>query len=414
MGTNSLGVIANMKVFVLNSGGSSVKFKLLEMPEEELIVSGKVERLGKEDAIFQLEYAENRDKSILPVKDHQAAIQLILDSLVAKDKGILNDLTDIEAVGHRVVHAGEKYSGSVLIDSQVIAAIKECFDLAPLHNPPNVAGIEIFKKMLPEKPMVAVFDNTFHADIPDYVKTYGLPYRYYKKYGVRRYGFHGITFQYMTRRAAEILGKNPEDLKLVSLMLGSGCTVNAFKNGKSMEVSTGFTPLEGLIQSTRSGDVDAAAILYIMKKDNLSPNEMDRILNKESGWLGISEISNDLREIIKESEQGNKQAALTLNTVAHRAKKYVGAYSAVMNGIDALVFSGGVGENSSLLREKISSGLEFLGIKIDKELNNTIRGEGVISTPDAAVKILVVNTDEELVIARDTYQIVNEIKVRGR
>ncbi|MEJ6950398.1 acetate/propionate family kinase [Natronospora cellulosivora (SeqCode)] len=395
-----------MNVFVLNSGGSSVKFKFLKMPEEELLASGKVERLGKEDAIFHFAYGNNEVKRSLSIKNHKEAIFLILKNLIDKDKGIINTYNEIDAVGHRVVHAGEKFTASVVIDDQVINAIKECFDLAPLHNPPNVTGIEIFKDILPDTKMVAVFDNAFHVDIEDYVRTYAIPYKYYEKYGVRRYGFHGITFEYMTGKAAEILDRNLDDLKLVSLMMGSGCTANAFKEGKSVEVSTGFTPLEGLVQSTRSGDLDPAAILYIMKKENLSAEEMDRILNKESGWLGISGVSNDLREIIEESDKGVKLAKLALETTAHRAKKYVGAYSAVMGGIDALVFSGGVGENCALLREKIVSELKFLGLEIDEDLNNNLSGEGIISTKDSSVKIIVVNTDEEVVIARDTYTLV--------
>lgn len=398
-----------MKIFVLNSGGSSVKYKLLKMPEEKMIAAGKVERLGMENAVFHFQYADNTGfKKTLPIEDHEAAIRLIISTLVDKDKGVLEDFNEIDAVGHRVVHAGEKFTGSVLINSNVLDAIKECYDLAPLHNPPNVTGIEILKGILPDTPMAAVFDNAFHADIPDYVRTYAVPYRYYEKYGVRRYGFHGITFEYMTRRASEILNTNLEDMKIVSLMMGSGCTANACKEGKSIEVSTGFTPLEGLVQSTRSGDIDPAAVLYIMRKENLSADEMDRILNKESGWLGISGLSNDLRDIVEESEKGNKLAELAIETTAHRARKYLGAYSAVMGGIDALVFSGGVGENSSLLREKICKELDFLGLKIDRELNDSIKAEGVVSADDSSVKILVVNTDEELVIARNTYQLVYE------
>ncbi|MTI59035.1 MAG: acetate kinase [Firmicutes bacterium] len=398
-----------MKIFVLNSGGSSVKFKLLEMPEEKLLSAGKVERLGRVDAVF--DFIDDRGKGFkrtLPVSDHKEAIKLILDSLVGKENAVLQNYEEIDAVGHRVVHAGEKFTGSVMINDRVIAVLKDCFELAPLHNPPNVTGIEICQDLLPGTPMTAVFDNAFHAGISDYIRTYAIPYRYYQKYGVRRYGFHGITFEYMTRRASEILGKDLEELKLVSLMLGSGCTANAFKDGRSVEVSTGFTPLEGLVQSTRSGDVDPAAVLYIMRKENLSPEQMDQILNKESGWKGVSGLSSDLRDIIEDYRKGNKMAELAIRMTVHRARKYLGAYSAIMGGIDALVFSGGIGENSALLREKICADLGYISLELDEGLNETLEGEGVISTPDSKTKVLVVNTDEELVIARNTYKIVNE------
>ncbi len=396
-----------MKIFVLNSGGSSVKFKLLAMPGEELIASGKVERLGQKDAVFHFSSGALKNTKItLTINDHKEAIKLILEKLIDKGGGVIDSFQEIDAIGHRVVHAGEKFTGSIVIDDKVITAIKECFDLAPLHNPPNVAGIEICKEILPNTAMVAVFDNAFHVDIPDYVRTYAIPYKYYEKYRVRKYGFHGITFEYMTGRTADILNKELSDLKIVSLMMGSGCTANAFKEGKSVEVSTGFTPLEGLVQSTRAGDVDPAAILYIMKKENLSVEEMDKVLNKESGWMGISEISNDLREIIIESEKDNKLAQLALRTTAHRAKKYVGAYSAIMGGIDALVFSGGVGENCAILREMVTAELGFLGLELDQDLNNNLKTEGIISTIDSKAKIIVVNTDEEMVIARDTYHLV--------
>lgn len=395
-----------MKIFVLNCGGSSVKFKLLEMPEEKTIASGGVERLGKEDAVFHYKEKDADKETItLPVQNHKQGIDLILDKLVDKTSNVINDIKEIDAVGHRVVHAGERFTGSVPITSEVITALKDCYELAPLHNPPNVTGIEICQDLLPDTPMVAVFDNAFHAEIKDYVRTYAIPYEYYEKYSVRRYGFHGITFRYMTGKASELLDKNLKDLKIVSLMMGSGCTANAFDCGKSVEVSTGFTPLEGLIQSTRSGDVDPAAVLHIMRKENLSADEMDMILNKKSGWLGISGVSNDLREIVEAGNKGNYRANLALDAVVHRAKKYVGAYAAAMGGIDALVFSGGVGENSSIIRREICNGLEFLGITIDQEINDSFKGEGPISTTDSDVKVLVVETDEELVIARDTYKL---------
>lgn len=395
-----------MKIMVLNCGGSSVKFKVLEMPEEIALASGGVERIGKEDAVFKykrmgLDYR----KDVLPVKNHEAAIKLILNRLLDAGEGAVKNVEDIGAVGHRVVHAGEKLTNSTIIDERVISIIEEYAEMAPLHNPPNLLGIRCCQAVMKDVHQVAVFDSALHRSIPDFAYIYALPYRYYEEYGIRKYGFHGISFKYMTETAAAIMGRPLQELRIVSLMLGSGCTANAMKYGKSVDVSTGFTPYEGLIQSTRGGDVDATAVTYIMNKEGISPKKMEDILNRESGWLGISGISSDMREIIDKLD-GDYRSRLALHAVGYRAKKYVGAYAAAMGGIDALVFSGGAGENGYLLRKEICCGLEFLGIELDDSKNENLIGEDIISKQGSRAKIVVVNTDEEMVIARDTYDVV--------
>ena len=395
-----------MKLLVLNSGGSSVKFKVIAMPEEAVIVSGGVEIIGKADAIFKYSRVGFQAKKVvLPIANHQEAIKEILKKLTDPIDGVAADIREIEAVGHRVVHGGEKLTESILIDGDVLADIEYYAEMAPLHNPPNLMGIRICQSLMDDTPQIAVFDHALHRDLPDYAYIYGLPYRYYENYGIRKFGFHGISFQYMTTRACQIIEQPPEKLRIVSLMLGSGCTANAMKYGKSIDVSTGFTPFEGLIQSTRCGDVDTTAALYIMKKEGMNPQEMEDILNKESGWFGISGISNDLREIM-DTTGDNYRARLAINAFAYRARKYVGAYAAAMGGIDLLIFSGGVGENVSLIRNKICEELAFLGIEIDEEKNTSLTGEGVISKADSKVGTVVVKTDEELVIAREAYAII--------
>ncbi|HBM74548.1 MAG TPA: acetate kinase [Clostridiaceae bacterium] len=396
-----------MKILVLNSGGSSVKFKFIDMPDEKVIASGGIERVGKQDAVIKYKKGSmDVKRKMLPVKGHGEAIKLILGSLIDPKDGVVSDIKEIEAVGHRIVHAGEKIRNSVLIDDDVISIIEEYSDMAPLHNPPNLIGIRYCRLLMGDVPQVAVFDTALHKDLPDYVYIYGLPYKYYEKYGVRKYGFHGITFTYMTDVAAKLIKRPLRELKIVSLMLGSGCTANAMKYGKSIDISTGFTPFEGLIQSTRAGDTDATAITYIMDKEKLSPKQMENILNKESGWLGISGISNDLREIMKNADTYYR-AKLAIKATAYRAKKYVGAYAAALGGMDILVFSGGIGENDCLMRSEICRGLNFLGIEMDEEKNNKLNGEGIISKENSLVKVVVVNTDEEIVIARDTYNVLN-------
>jgi len=394
-----------VNILVLNSGGSSVKFKVIDMPEERTIISGSAERIGKNDAI--LKYKKGSDESIkktIPIKDHEEAIKLILGILTENEQAMAQN---IEAVGHRVVHGGDKLTDSTVINENIINIIEYYCDKAPLHNPSNLLGIRCCQALMTDIPQIAVFDNALHKDLPDYAYIYGIPYRYYEKYGIRKYGFHGITFKYMTDEASKLVGRPVDELKIISLMLGSGCTANAMKYGKSIDVSTGFTPHEGLIQSTRAGDIDATAVTYIMNKEGISPKRMEDILNKESGWLGISGISNDMREI-EEQLDSNYRAKLAIEAVAYRAKKYVGAYMAVLEGADLLIFSGGAGEKGSILRKKICSGLEFLGIELDNELNDNLKGQGIISKAGSKVKIMVINTDEEIVIARETYKVIME------
>ena len=408
-----------MRILVLNCGGSSVKYQLVEMPQERVMARGSVERIGKEDGQLQLDiFAAERgcgsgtDSSkmsrVLPVPDHGAAIGLALEALTDPENGIIHSFSEIDAVGHRVVHGGEKCTGSLMATDEVVAVLREFFDLAPLHNPPNVEGIEVCQRLMPETPMVAVFDSSLHQSLPPHAYTYAIPYHYYEKYRVRRYGFHGITFRYMTQRAAEFLQRPLEELKIVNLMLGSGTTACAFKEGMSIDVSTGLTPTEGLVQSTRCGDIDPLVVTYLMRKEGIDPDRMDEILNKESGWLGISGVSNDLRELFEAAAAGSARAQLAIDTFVYRTKKYVGAYAAAMGGIDVLVFSGGVGERSTLIRERICEGMEFLGIYLDKAANESPDLEKRISRADAPVEVLVIPTDEEIVIARDTYRIVRE------
>lgn len=398
-----------MRILVVNSGGSSVKYQLVEMPQENVLARGSVERIGKDDAQLQMDVAGSKAiRRILPVADHGVALRLALEGLADTDVGVIDSFAEIDAVGHRVVHGGEKCTGSVLITDEVIGVLKEFYDLAPLHNPPNTRGIEICRQLMPRTPMVAVFDSSLHQSVPAYAHIYAIPYEYYEKYRVRRYGFHGITFRYMTQRAAELLGRPLEDLKIVNLMLGSGTTACAFKEGKSIDVSTGLTPTEGLVQSTRSGDLDPLVVTYLMRKEGLDEDTMDGILNRKSGWLGISGVGSDLRDVFEAAQGGNFRAKLAIDAFAYRTKKYVGAYAAAMGGIDVLVFSGGVGEKSPMIREKICEGLEFLGIHIDNTANESSEIEKRISPSDAPVDVLVIPTDEEMVIARDTYEIVGK------
>lgn len=395
-----------MKIFILNSGGSSVKFQLCVMPEYTVIASGSVERIGKVDALFKIKTLEGTQISkTLEIADHKQAISLILSTISDPAMNICSSISEICAVGHRVLHGGEKYRDSILIDSDVLQSIIRFSELAPLHNPHNLAGIMACSELFRGVPQIAVFDNGFHTTLPEHVYLYALPYHYYEEYGIRKYGFHGIAFRSIADRISKLTDKPYEAFKIVSLMLGSGTTANAMLYGKSVEVSTGFTPHEGLIQSTRAGDIDAAAITYIMKKENKSPSEMEDIFNKQSGWLGISGISNDLRDIFNSAETGSHRAQTAINAASHRMKKYVGAYASIMGGIDILAFAGGVGENAWYIREKVCSSMDFMGINLDNEKNRGLKGEGIISSPGSSVLIIVVNANEEEIIARDTYNV---------
>lgn len=400
-----------MNILVINCGGSSIKYQLMDMDEKLVLAKGSVEQIGSEKGCFSFKSKDNNvvEKDIL-ITDHETGLKKVLAALTDPVYGIIKNYNDIAAVGHRVVHAGEKFSGSVLINQEVIDALKECVELAPLHNPPNIMGIELCEKAMPGIPQVGVFDNALHRNLLPHVYLYGLPYRYYADYGIRRYGFHGISFTYMIERASEIINVPISKQRIVSLQLGSGCTANAMKWGKSVDVSTGFTPCEGLIQSTRAGNIDPAIITHMMRKFNLSPDQMDDILYKQSGWLGLSNTTADFRDVEKAADEGNKQAQITLDAFVYNTKKYIGAYAAAMGGIDLLVIAGGVGERNARVRAKVCHGLDFLGIKFDEQNNKQLVGEGVITSADSKVPVVVVNTNEEIIIARETAEIMKNSK----
>lgn len=396
-----------MKILVINCGSSSLKYQLIDMTNEEVLAKGLAERIGIEGS--RIKHKPTGKESILieqPMDTHKVAIELVLEALVDKNHGAISSMDEINAVGHRVVHGGEKFSDSIKIDEEVIKAIDECSDLAPLHNPPNIMGIEACQELMPNTPMVGVFDTAFHQTMPKSSFIYPLPYELYEKYGIRRYGFHGTSHKYVSQRTSKILNKDLDDLNIITCHLGNGASLTAVKNGKSIDTSMGFTPLEGLAMGTRSGDIDPAIITFLMEKENLSIEEINTLLNKKSGVLGISGVSSDFRDIEQAAEKGNERAQLALDKFSNRVKKYIGAYSAIMGGVDAIVFTAGLGENSSEMREKICSGLEFMGIELDTE-ENKIRGEEkVVSKDSSKVKILVVPTNEELMIARDTKDLV--------
>lgn len=391
-----------MNVLVINCGSSSLKYQLINMQNEEVLGKGLVERIGIEGSKLTHEAAGKKVVIEDPMKDHKDALKHVLSALVDKDHGAVADMSEISAVGHRVVHGGEKFASSVLITPEVIAAIKECSDLAPLHNPANLMGIDACKEILPNVPHVAVFDTAFHQTMPKDSYLYGLPYELYEKHGIRKYGFHGTSHKYVSDRAAAILGKDIKELKIITCHLGNGASIAAVEYGKSVDTSMGLTPLEGSIMGTRCGDIDPAIVKFIMDKENLTAAQVDSLLNKQSGILGMSCISSDFRDVENAANEGNELAQVALAAFAKRVKKYIGSYMAEMGGVDAIVFTAGLGENSVSMREDICQGLEGLGIVIDKEKNNVRGKETVVSADDSKVKILVIPTNEELVIARDT------------
>ena len=396
-----------MKVLVINCGSSSLKYQVLDMTNEELICKGLVERIGMEGSVIS-HTKTGMDKFVLeaPMKDHKDAIGHVIDALKDEEHGVVKDMSEIGAVGHRVVHAGEKFAHSVLITDEVIKALEECVELAPLHNPPNLLGIAACQELMPGTPMVGVFDTAFHQTMPPQSYIYAIPYEYYEKYGIRRYGFHGTSHKYVSERAAEMLNVNIEDLKIITCHLGNGASVSAIKRGKCIDTSMGLTPLEGLVMGTRSGDIDPAFVTYIREKENLEQGVANDILNKKSGMLGISGVSSDFRDIEAAAEEGNERAMLALKVFAQRVKFYIGGYIAEMNGVDAIVFTAGVGENDMGMRDIICNEMGNLGIKLDL-VKNKVRGkEMVISAEDSKVKVLLIPTNEELMIARDTYNIV--------
>ena len=395
-----------MNVLVINAGSSSVKYKLFLIENEKLLAEGLVDRIGLNGSNLlhkPIDKPEVNIKSDIP--NYETALSMVMDALTDVNYGVIKSPYEISAIGHRVVHGGEKISSSVLITEEIENIIKECFDLAPLHNPPNLMGIQACKKLLPHTKQVAVFDTAFHVTIPKEAYLYAIPYRLYADYSIRRYGFHGTSHRYVANIACELLGQPLEKLKMITCHLGNGCSITAIKEGKSIDTSMGFTPLEGLIMGTRSGDIDPAIIFYLVERIGLSIQEVNSMLNRESGLLGLSGISRDMRDILKSAEEGNEMAINAINCFVYRIKKYIGAYSASMGGLDVLVFTAGIGENSSLIRSLICKGFEYLGLYIDEEKNSNSQRKKTINTDDSKVKVLVIPTDEELMIARDTAEI---------
>lgn len=398
-----------MNILVINCGSSSLKYQLFDMTDESVLAKGLVERIGLEGAKLSHRPA-NKDRYDLETEmpTHEKAIEIVLNVLVEPVHGVLESMNAINAIGHRVVHGGEDFSGSVLINEQVMQALNDNISLAPLHNPPNIMGIEACKKLMPNVPQVGVFDTAFHQTLPKHAYLYGIPYEYYEKYKIRKYGFHGTSHKYVSQRAAAILKRPIEELKLVTCHLGNGASICAIDGGKSVETSMGFTPLEGLMMGTRSGDIDPAIVSFLLEKEGWTLEEATNFLNKRSGVLGISGVSSDFRDIETAAAKGNQRAQLALDRFAYMVAKYIGSYVAVMNGIDALIFTAGLGENSPEMRYEICKGLTFFGMEMDEE-KNKIRGkEADVSVQNSKVKILVIPTNEELMIARDTNEIVGK------
>lgn len=401
-----------MKILVLNCGSSSVKYKLFEIETKTILAQGGVEKIGLKDSFLKFTLPGGEKKILeIDMPEHRSAIQNILNVLTSAEYGCIKSFDEIDAVGHRVVHGGEKFNQSVLIDDEVIAKVKECYDVAPLHNPVNMAGIEAIAELMPNAPQVAVFDTAFHQTMPQSAFMYALPYDLYTKYGVRRYGFHGTSHRYVSRRACEFLNLPYENTRMITCHIGNGGSITAVKNGKSIDTSMGLTPVEGLMMGTRSGDVDAGVLTFLMEKENLDAKGVANLVNKKSGVLGISGLSSDMRDIEAGIAAGNERAKLALDMYEYRIVKYIGAYAAAMGGVDVIVFTGGVGENQTCTREAVCEPLAFMGVKIDKALNKTIHGtECEISTPDSKVRVVVIPTDEEYMIASDTKAILDARK----
>jgi acetate kinase len=399
---------SDIKILVINCGSSSVKFQLINMDDEHVLASGMVERLGLPQSLIKFEFGDKDFTKECGSLNHSSAISEIIDAITHGQFGVINSKSEVSAVGHRVVHGAEQFTESVLITHDTIKQIEACVDLAPLHNPHNLKGILVCKELLPGVPQVAVFDTAFHQTMEDYVYMYALAYRFYEKHRFRRYGFHGTSHFYVAHKAADIVGKDIQELKIITCHLGNGASITAVKYGKSIDTSMGFTPLEGLIMGTRCGDVDPAMVLYVMRKEGLSPAECDTMMNKECGLIGISGISSDMRDIIKAYEDGNDRARLALQMYSYRIRKYIGMYSASMNGVDVIVFTGGIGERAAIIRSMCCTDMEYLGIDFDEKKNKMVIGiEGELTAQGSKVKVLCVPTNEELVIARDTARIIN-------
>ncbi len=391
------------KILAVNAGSSSLKFQLIEMPEEKVLSKGLVERIGIADSVFSIEFDDKEDEETRDIPDHAVAVKLLLDKLTSF--GVIKSLDEIDGIGHRVVHGGEKFNDSVVITDEVIKEIEEVSELAPLHNPANLTGIRAFREVLPNVPSVAVFDTAFHQTMPEQSYLYSLPYEYYQKYGIRKYGFHGTSHKYVSERASELMGVPLEQLRLLSCHLGNGASIAAIEKGKSIDTSMGFTPLAGVTMGTRSGNIDPALIPYIMEKTGQSASEVMNILNKKSGMLALSGFSSDLRDIQEKAENGDNRAELALQVFAERIHKYIGSYAARMHGVDAIIFTAGVGENSITIRERVLKGLEFMGVYWDPSLNNIRGKETFVNYPHSPVKVIVIPTNEEVMIARDAVRL---------
>ena len=395
-----------MNILVINCGSSSLKYQLINSETEGVLAKGLCERIGIDGTLTYQPEGGEKEKSEIAMPTHTEAINAVLAALTNEKSGVIKSLSEVGAVGHRVVHGGEKFTSSCLINDESMKAIEECNDLAPLHNPANLIGIRACQELMPGVPMVAVFDTAFHQTMPDVAYTYGIPYEYYEKYKVRRYGFHGTSHSYVSKRTAEIVGKPYDQMKIIVCHLGNGASISAVNCGKSVDTSMGLTPLEGLVMGTRSGDLDPAIIDFVGKKEGLSLDEMNEVLNKKSGMLGISGVSSDGRDLEAAAETGNKRAQLALDVFDYRVIKYIGAYAAAMNGVDAIAFTAGIGENNIKMRKDVCSSLTYLGVKLDEEKNNVRGEERIISADDSKVQVLLVPTNEELAIARETLALV--------
>ncbi|WP_277585522.1 acetate/propionate family kinase [Psychrobacillus antarcticus] len=390
-------------ILAINAGSSSLKFQVFEMVDERVIAKGLIERIGLGNPIFTMTTNEERINIIEHVDNHEQAVRLLMSMLV--EKNVIHSLDDIQGIGHRVVHGGEVYSDSVLITTEVLDTLEELSELAPLHNPANITGIKVFNQELPNVPAVAVFDTAFHQTMPESSYLYSIPYEYYEKFGIRKYGFHGSSHKYVTQRAAMLLNRPLETTRFISCHLGNGASIAAIHHGKSIDTSMGFTPLAGVTMGTRSGNIDPALIPYLMEKTGKSAEGVLDILNKKSGMLGVSGFSSDLRDIVGEADKGNERAQLALDVFANRIHKYIGSYAARMNGVDAIIFTAGIGENSEVVREKVLKGLQFMGVFMDPDLNKINGKENFINYPHSPVKVIVIPTNEEIMIARDTVRI---------
>ncbi|MCA1057452.1 acetate kinase [Rossellomorea aquimaris] len=390
------------KVIAINAGSSSLKFQLFDMPEETVITKGLIERIGLNDAVFNITVNDEKREEVTDIPNHEVAVKMLLEKLTGF--GIIKSLDEIDGIGHRVVHGGEVFNDSVLITDEVVTKIEELSDLAPLHNPANLTGIKAFQNVLPNVPAVAVFDTAFHQSMPESSFLYSLPYEYYEDFGIRKYGFHGTSHKYVSQRAAEMLGRPEEQVRLISCHLGNGASIAAIEGGKSIDTSMGFTPLAGVAMGTRSGNIDPALIPFIMEKTGSTADEVLNILNKKSGMLGVSGFSSDLRDIEQQASEGNERAELALEVFANRIHKYIGSYASRMYGVDAIVFTAGIGENSTLIREKVLQGLEFMGVYWDPARNKVRGKEAFVNYPHSPVKVMIIPTNEEVMIARDVVE----------